>query len=290
MTTWHVDDRSLRRWIDGTDTLSSAVSVEQHLLVCEPCRVRVGAAIGPASAPALPDLDAVWTEVRDAVEWPTPSRLERILARMGLPAADAKLVAAAPAFRGAWLSGVLLVLAFATLAAVFGRARGQDLFLTAAPLVPCLAVAFSYDPDIQPALEQELATPYPALRLVLLRSLAVLAAGLPVIVTLGVFLPGREAYLWLLPAVGFVAAVLALSTWMNPLRAAAAISALWCGVVLLAAHSGPVSEVVMHARFQVVYALLAGVSTLIVIRRGRHVRELRSQGGWMWSAAFGSRR
>ena len=84
-------------------------------------------------------------------------------------------------------AGVLLVLAFATRPHCWERPR-QYLFLTAAPL-PGLAVAFSYDPDIQPALEQELATPYPALRLVLLRTIAVLAAGLPVIVALRLFCP-----------------------------------------------------------------------------------------------------
>jgi hypothetical protein len=85
----------------------------------------------------------------------------------------------ASAFRGVWLAGVAAVLAFAALAAALGHARGVWLFLAVAPVVPCLVVASSYDPWMDPALEPELVTPYPALRLILLRTIAVLALALP---------------------------------------------------------------------------------------------------------------
>ena len=48
--------------------------------------------------------------------------------------------------------------------------------------------------------------------------------------------PGDET---LLPAVGFVAAILAASTWFSPLRSTPAVSSAWLGVIwLLAARSG----------------------------------------------------
>ena len=110
---------------------------------------------------------------------------------------------------------VLLVLVFAELAGQFGQARGELFFLLVAPLLPSAAVAFSYDPDLEPALEQELCTPYPSARLVVLRTIAVLALAIPVAVVFGLVLPGPVSFLWLLPAAGFVAADLALSTWMR---------------------------------------------------------------------------
>ena len=115
----------------------------------------------------------------------------------------------ASAFRGVWLTGVAAVLAFAALAAAVGHARGLWFFLAVAPIAPCLVVASSYDPWLDPALEPELVTPYPMLRLILLRTIAVLALALPAVLLFGLVVPGETAFAWLLPAVGFVAVVLA---------------------------------------------------------------------------------
>ena len=185
------------------------------------------------------DFAAVWDRTRDAVEVPRPSVFERSSRAAGLPAAEARLVAVASAFRGVWLTGVVAVLGFAALAAAAGHARGEWLFLAVAPVVPCLVVAAGYDPWMDPALEPELVTPYPALRLVLLRTIAVLALALPAVLVFGLAVPGETAFAWLLPAVGFVAVVLAASTWVSPLRAAIAVSSAWLAVIwLLAARAG----------------------------------------------------
>jgi hypothetical protein len=281
MTGWHVDDNALRHWIDRVDSLSDGASVEQHLLSCDRCRARVNAAVADRPAPGLADLAAVWSRTRDAIELPRPSGFERLLRRCGLPGHEARLVAAAPAFHGVWLVGVAAVLAFAAVAAALGHSRGMWVFLSVAPLVPCIAVAFSYDPRIDPALEPELVTPYPALRLVLLRTIAILALALPAVVLVGLFVPGQAPYAWLLPAVGFVTAVLALSTWTSPLRAAITISAAWLVVVwLLEAKSGS-PDAVLHGRFQVCYLALAAASSVIFLVRRRHLRELRPRRIWL---------
>ena len=174
MTGWHLGDDALRRYVERTDSLAEGASAEQHLLSCEPCRARVTAAASVTGRSVI-DLAAVWDRTRDAVEVPRPSVFERLLRGAGLPAPEARLVAVASAFRGVWLVGVAAVLAFAALAAVLGHARGMWLFLAVAPVVPCLVVAAGYDPWMDPALEPELVTPYPALRLILLRTIAVLA-------------------------------------------------------------------------------------------------------------------
>jgi len=144
-----------------------------------------------------------------------------------------------------------------------------------APVVPCLVVAAGYDPRLDPALEPELVTPYPVLRLVLLRTVAVLALALPAVLLSGLFIPGETAFAWLLPAVGFVAVVLAASTWFSPLRAAIAVSSAWLGVVwLLAARSGA-PDAVLQAKAQAGFLVLAAASFVVFLGRRGRLRQLR---------------
>ena len=274
MTGWHLDDDMLRRYAERTDSLAEGASAEQHLLCCAPCRARVSAAASVTDLSVI-DFAAVWDRTRDAVEVPRPSVFERLLRAAGLPAHEARLVAVASAFRGVWLAGVAAVLGFAALAAAVGHTRGVWLFLAVAPVMPCLVVAAGYDPRLDPALEPELVTPYPALRLVLLRTIAVLALALPAVLLFGLVVPGQAPFAWLLPAAGFVAVVLAASTWVSPLRAAVAVSSVWFGVVwLLAARPGS-PEAVLQGRAQAGFLALAAASFSVFLVRRRWLRQLR---------------
>ena len=274
MTGWHLDDDMLRRYVERTDSLAEGASAEQHLLACEPCRARVTATASVTELSVI-DFAAVWDRTRNVVEVPRPSVFERLLRGAGLPAHEARLVAVASAFRGVWLTGVAAVLAFAALAAAAGHARGVWLFLAVAPVVPCLVVASSYDPWMDPALEPELVTPYPALRLILLRTIAVLALALPAVLLFGLVVPGETAFAWLLPAVGFVAVVLAASTWVSPLRAAIAVSCAWLAVVwLLAARSGA-PDAMLQGRVQAGFLTLAAAAFSTFLIRRRRLRQLR---------------
>ena len=243
MNVWHVDDRAIQDWVERTDGLPQSTSVEQHLLSCDGCRQRVTLFVHERQPAILTGLDAVWGQVRDAIELPAPSPFERLLVRLGLPAPDARLVAAAYAFRSGWSTAVLIVLAFVGLASGFGHASGEWAFLAAAPILPCLGVALSYEPAIEPALEQELATPYPALRLVLLRSIAVLAGGLPVVVAFGFLMP---------------------------------VHAIWLSVL----HTGS-AQALLHDRYLDGYLALAVISSAVFIARRGHLRELRPRRGWL---------
>jgi hypothetical protein len=274
MTGWHVDGETLLRYVERTDSVAEGASVEQHLLTCAQCRARVNSAATAADL-AVVDLAAVWDRTRDAVEVPRPSVFERLLHAAGLPAYEARLVAVASAFRAAWLAGVAAVLAFAALAAAIGHARGLWYFLAAAPLAPCLVVALSYDRRWDPALEPEMVTPYPALRLVLLRTIAVLALALPAVLLLGLAVPGEAPVAWLLPAVGFVTVVLAASTWVSPLNAAIAVSAAWLTTVWLLAARLASPAAVLQARTQGAFLMLAAASFGIFLVRRRHLRQLR---------------
>ena len=274
MTGWHLDDDAVRRYAGRADSLAEGASAEQHVLSCEPCRGRVSAAASVTGLSVI-DFAAVWDRTRDAVEVPRPSVFERLLRVAGLPAQEARLVAVASAFRGVWLAGVAAVLAFAALAAALGHARGMWLFLSVAPVVPCLVVASSYDPLLDPALEPEMVTPYPVLRLILLRTIAVLAFALPAVLLFGLAVPGETAFAWLLPAVGFVAVILAASTWVSPLRAAIAVSSVWLTLVLLLATRTGSPDAVLKARTQAGFLALAAASFVIFLLRRRRLRQLR---------------
>ena len=93
--------------------------------------------------------------------------------------------------------------------------------------------------------------------------------------------PGQAPFRWLLPAVGFAAAVLALSTWTSPLRAAIGVSAAWLVVVLLLVTQAGSPDAVLRARFQACYLLLAAASGVIFLVRRRRLRELRPRGQWL---------
>lgn len=270
MTGWHLDDETLRRYVERIDSMAEGASVEQHLLTCAQCRARANTA-----ATAVVDLAAVWDRTRDAVEAPRPSVFERLLRAAGLPAHEARLVAVASAFRGVWLVGVAAVLVFAAVAAVIGPSHGLWFFLAVAPVAPCLVVAFSYDRRWDPALEPETVTPYPAVRLVLLRTVTVLALALPAVLLLGLIVPGEAPFAWLLPAVGFVAVVLAASTWVSPLNAAMAVSAVWLAAVWRLAARSAAPAAVLEPRTQLVFLLLAVASFATFLLRRRHLRQLR---------------
>lgn len=257
-TTWHVDDTALARWVDGTDGSVAGASVEQHLLTCASCRARV-----PAPDPL------VWDRVREAVEAPRVTVLERLLRRTGLPEADARVVAISPAFRAGWLIGMVALLGFVTAAGAYGEGRGQWAFLVIAPLVPALAVALGYDPELDEALETECATPYSRVRLVLLRSVALLVVVGPAIAVASALLPGSLAYGWLVPAAGCTALVLALSTWVAPLTAAGTVATAWAVLVTSVARGGAASQV-LDEEYVAAYALVgAGALLVLVLRRGQ---------------------
>ena len=89
-------------------------------------------------------------------------------------------------------------------------------------------------------------------------------------------IPGEAPFAWLLPAVGFVAVVLAASTWVSPLRSAVAVSFGWLAVVwLLAAARATAPDAVLQTRAQAGFLALAAASLVIFLVRRRRLRQLR---------------
>jgi len=264
--TWHADDGALSRYVAGDAGPVDGASIEQHLLHCPDCRARIAGHI-----PARP-LDLVWDRIRQGVEEPRPSPVQRGLVRAGLSDSDALLVAAAPSLRPSWLLGLAGTLGFVALSVAYGGARGLAFFLLVAPLVPVVGVAFAYGPDVDPAYEVGRAAPYPATRLLLLRTAAVLATCLPLVAVTSLVVPGLDAaaFAWLLPALAFTAVVLAASTWCRPAVAATAVGLGWAGAVGTAAVLRDATAV-LTPTLLAAYCLLGGGSALVLRLRLRAI-------------------
>jgi hypothetical protein len=175
------------------------------------------------------------------------------------------VTAAAPVLRAAWLAGLIVVLGFTLLAATAGGDHALSVFLAVAPLIPVAGVAGAYRPSADPSYEIVLAAPYPMIRLILLRTAAVLAAALPVTVLAGLTLPisTGAAVAWLLPAAGFTVGVLTASAWVEPEFAAFAISIGWVAAVAWATRVGdPLAVLDPLAMLGYLLLLAAGLATL----------------------------
>lgn len=258
--TWHAADAELSRYVAGDAGAVNGASIEQHLLHCPACRARIAEHV-----PQRP-LDLVWDRIRQQAEEPPVTPVQRALIRAGLSESDALLVAAAPSLRTSWLLGLVGTLGFVALSVAYGGARGLAVFLLVAPLVPVVGVAFAYGPDVDPAYEVGRAAPYPATRLLLLRTAAVLATCLPLVAATSLVVPGLDAtaFAWLLPALAFSVVVLAASTWCRPAAAATAVALGWACAVGTA---GLVREpaAVLTPMLLAGYCLL-GVAAAVVLR------------------------
>jgi hypothetical protein len=228
---WHVGAESLRSWVDGEAGSLVSVSVEQHLLQCAHCRAQVADLVPESTRPP-------WDDVLAAIEVPRPALAQRLFVRLGLNETDSLVASSAPTLRVAWLLGTMGVLLFAVVAAVLADQGGLGLFLMVAPLIPVTGVAAAYGPSSDPSYETVVVAPFAMVRLILLRTLSVLATSVPLVVIAGLFLPASPlvAVAWLLPAAGFIALVLTASNWVDPAHAAAAVGVGWVAFVFWAVH------------------------------------------------------
>ena len=225
---WHIPESMAAAYVAGEVQGARAASIEAHVMTCSECRARVGGGV------AVDRLDAIWSAVEDAVDAPRPSLVERFLRVIGLSDTDARLVAVAPSLHLAWLSAIVAVLALAVWASQSGE-RGLGMFLIVAPLVPVAAVAAAYGSWADPTYELSVSSPYPTLRLLLLRSAAVTTASGLLATAASLFVSDlRAAAAWVLPSFALVTLTLVLSRWLPLLWAAGAVCALYA-VPLLAA-------------------------------------------------------
>jgi hypothetical protein len=259
---WHADGEVLRRWVDGIADPAMGISIEQHVLHCATCRARVALVVPSES------LQPTWDAVISTIETPTPSLAERLLTRVGVSPSDALVVASAATLRAAWFAAVTGLLAFAVLAATVGGSDSIAWFLFGAPLIPVAGVAAIYGPSSDPAYELAVAAPYVMFRLVLLRTAAVLATSVPLVVIAGLLLPTSPtvAVAWLLPATVFITAALTASIWVDPLHAASVIALAWSVVmVMVTRHGDPL--VIFGSNALIAYLVVFAVAAAVLVQR-----------------------
>jgi hypothetical protein len=216
---------------------------------------------------------AIWAAVVDRVDAPRPGHLERALVRLGVSEATARLVAATPMLRRPWLAAIAGVLAFAAVAAQSDE-RWLRSFLVVAPLVPLAGVAVAFASGLDPTREIGLATPYPGLRLLLIRTVAVLAVTVPAAFVAGLALPGPSwiAAAWLLPAAGLTSAALALTGRLRPVSAVGLVAGVWVAATTPTVLKGQM--VVFGSAAQLAWLAIAAGGVLWLVAR-RNVLAMR---------------
>jgi hypothetical protein len=265
MTTWHLDRELADRYSAGRVTDVLAASVEHHLIACADCRGLIADTVRVDIA----RLDAVWAEIQEQVEAPPVGLIERGLRLLGVSDPTARLVAATPSLRGAWLTGVLTLLIIAFLA-THASEHGTLLFVALAPVLPVIGVALAFGPHSDPTLEVAAASPYSLVRLLAARTTFVVGSTMLPAVGLALLAPERDWWSigWLLPSLAMCSVVLATAARIEPQVTALGMSSAWIGVTAWAAARDTVLLVDHGAVVQVLsIAVLAVTAWSLTTRR-----------------------
>ncbi|NYG57091.1 hypothetical protein BJ980_000014 [Nocardioides daedukensis] len=268
-TTWHAGPELLQAYVEGRLDAVLGASLERHVDRCAQCRESLSSLVDPSM------LDRAWAGVRAGVESPALPRPFRLARRLGLGEPTAILLAATASLRRTWLIGGVIALAFAALATQFAHNAVLWPFLAVAPLIPVIGVAASYGSSEEPFEALAVTTPYGRTRLILARTLAVLAVTVPVAGLLGLTLPGPVwlAASWLGPALAMIPILLALASFTGPRLAAPIVAMLWIGLVLGASRELPQTWPVAASQ-QLVYLGLALVALVVLAVRSMRTRSI----------------
>ncbi|MET7478550.1 zf-HC2 domain-containing protein [Streptomyces sp. NPDC005648] len=271
--TWHVDAEDLRAYARGELAPPLLWSADTHLMACAQCRA-VLASVGDPVA-----LDAGWERLDAELDVPRPPLFERLLVRTGVPDHIARLLTATPVLRRSWLGAVVAVLVMSVLSTqVVPSAGSPTLFLALAPLLPLAGVALSYGPALDPTYEMTVVAPLHGFRLLMIRTVAVLAAGLGLdgLATLALPGYGLGALAWLLPALALTSTGLALSARLGPVLAPSLVGGAWVALLLAAhAHDADATLAPFTAAGQGVAAAVAALAGgLLFLARDRFDRSL----------------
>jgi hypothetical protein len=271
---WHAPTELLRSYARGDLDHASGMSLEAHTLGCAECRTRLS-----DLAAAL--VERTWPPIADVIDAPRASWAERLLERVGVSTSVARLIGTTPSMRLSWFLSTVTSLVFGVVLSHAASGAGRNLpFLIIAPLMPVLAIAAVYGSPFANANEIERATPFAPWRVLLLRSMAVLAVCVvaSAVLSLGLAGPFARAWLWLAPALALSALVLALSTWVSLARAALTSAVLWIGLavgcsVVRTRHAGAVFDrfVMFRPMGQATAIALALVCVLVFTTRARRV-------------------
>lgn len=269
--TWHVPEEDLRAYSAGELAPPRLWSADAHLTACGRCRSALGAYADPA------ELEAGWARLEAELDAPRPGLVESLLVKAGTPDHTARLLAATPVLRRSWLLSVALVL---VLGAIAGRTTPTPLLLLlTAPLLPLAGVAVSFGPGLDPTHEMAVVAPMHTFRLLLVRTVAVLATTVPVALAASLAVPsfGTVTVGWLLPALALTSIGLALMPWLGPVAAPVLVGVGWAAG-LLADHllvRGALFPLTATGRLTAGTAALVAGAALVAARdrfeSGRHL-------------------
>lgn len=263
MTIWHAPPDVLQRYASGSIDDITACSIEAHLERCAVCRDAMAASADPVL------VEAMWDGIVDRVDQPHLQIIERVLRRIGLDEGAARLVAATPALRLAWIAAVAVIVGIVVLACE--EMDSDATFLALAPILPLAGVAAAFASGIDPAGEIGAATPLFGFGLVLRRSEAVLVTSFAILVVGALALPGfepRDAG-WVLPALALSFTTIALSGRFPVVPTASVLGGAWLvGINVLSYLDGHGTGLAETAAFAAVGQLmlgLTGVAALTVV-------------------------
>lgn len=276
--TWHTNEEMLRDYTGGALGAAHAASVEAHLTECADCRATIATLVD------RPRLDRSWTAIADRLDdGGSAAHVERVLRRVGIAEHRVHLVTTTPALRSPSLVGVLAVLFGVSLlnALDSGDPSNVFVFLVLAPLLPIVGVAVAFGSIGDPGRELVASTPTPAFELLLVRTVAVVAATTVLTALASLLLPfDWHAIAWLLPSLGLTAAVLALATWVPAHWAALSLGVAWVSTAGISWRVNRVDPDVL-SRFvalrpagQALFAAIAIAGAVIVVLR-REALDLR---------------
>jgi hypothetical protein len=268
---WHLDHDLVERYASGLTGRVTSASVEQHLVGCSSCRGLLAPYADPVRS------GRIWDGVVERVQAPVVRPVERALRACGTSDTTARLLAVTPSLRGSWLVGVVLVLVIAELAAS-SSPGGIAVFVALAPVLPVISVAAAFGGEMDRAREMVAAAPYPPVRLLLVRTLAVVATTVLPATGLALLVPGSTllAMGWLLPSLALAGTVLVLTPQAPALPTAAVLAGAWMTLVAVGwlRHHDP--YVATSAPVQLTSALVL-VTTLgvLTIRRESFAEAVR---------------
>lgn len=278
--TWHHDSDTLAAYADNNLGSVMSASVEAHVAACGACRAVLH------EAPGVDHVrhEEVWDDLVDVVDRPRAGVIESFLNRVGLPAHVARLLAGSHSLQRAWLLATAAAVVFAVTAAGDGG-RHLGLFLFVAPLLPLGAAAAAHTVTDAPISEVLAASPVGWFRLLMIRTVAVTAAGALLLAPAALVASRGDhaAVAWLLPSFALAASVVALSAWFPPARVAGSLAFVWVAAAIASTRPFPpgsaADALANFAAFapagQITSALLAAVAFAVAADRFRSA-DLRS--------------
>lgn len=267
---WHAPPGLLTRFAADPSAIddTTAASLEAHLVGCAVCRRAISGAADPAQ------ITASWNAVAERIDVPRQHLVLRLLCRIGIDSALARILAATPALQAAGLAAIVAV---ATAAAAASRTAGAlGPFLLVAPLAPLAAVAAAFASSADPAGEAGVATPLHGVGLVVRRAAVVLGVTFATLGVAALALPdlGPRAAAWVLPGLALAVGAVALGTWVRIEAAVSILAAVWMiavWTVWVVGHRGPVVDTATFTvAGQVASLAVAAVAAVVVaVRRDR---------------------